>query len=322
MNLFGGRLHPGLASVLETALDAVCIMDGKGMVTGWNDHAANLFGWSSDEAVGRRLSELIIPPDLRPAHEKGLAHYLATGAGPVLNHRIEVSALNSNGDEFPVELSITATEQFGELLFIGFVRDISEHKAVAERQQRLLQESDHRVKNILTVIAAIARQTAKFSVNTDDFLTTFTSRLDSLAEAHSLLAVREWRDVPLAALANQVLGIDSTAGRARLGGHEVVLPASQVLGLSMILHELYTNAVKYGALSTDEGDIQLEWRIEGHEVVLLWSETGQACRTTTPRSGFGQRMIEMAAKADLGGTIERDWTRKGLHVTIRFPLAH
>src|SRR5687767_22967 len=110
MNLYGGRLHPGLASVLETALDAVCVMDSQGHISGWNDHAAALFGWTEDEALGRRLSELIVPPELREAHERGLAHFLATGEGPVLNRRIEVSAVNNNGDEFPVELSVTATE--------------------------------------------------------------------------------------------------------------------------------------------------------------------------------------------------------------------
>ena len=320
MNLFGGRLHPGLASVLETALDAVCIMDSQGLVTGWNGHAAALFGWSEDEAIGRRLSEMIIPPEVRQAHERGLAHYLATGEGPVLDRRIEVSALNSNGDEFPVELSITASEQFGDLLFIGFVRDISDRKSVLERQQRLLQESDHRVKNMLTVVAAIARQTAKASAGMDEFLARFSERLQGLADAHSLLAGRKYHDVALDALAEQVLGADVGTGRARHRGPKVMLPARLLLGLSMTLHELYTNAVKYGALCTDEGTIELSWSVEQGEAILLWSEKGPTCPPTKPRSGFGQRMIDMAVRSDLGGTIDRRWTPTGLDVTIRFPL--
>jgi len=320
MNLFGGLLHPGLASVLETALDAVCVMDSRGVVTGWNGHAATLFGWSGEEAIGRRLSELVIPPDLRDAHERGLAHYLATGVGPVLNRRIEISALNSNGDEFPVELSITASEQFGELLFIGFVRDISERNAAADRQQRLLQESDHRVKNMLTVVSAIARQTARASETLDDFMPSFAARLDALSEAHSLLAGRKWRDVGLAAIAEQVLGADVRARRASYGGPDVLLPAAQVLGLSMILHELYTNAVKYGALCTDEGSINLNWRLDGGEIMIAWVEQGAPCPPKAPKSGFGQRMIAMVAHADLGGTVEHDWTADGLGVTIRFPV--
>lgn len=321
MNLYGGTLHPGLASVLETALDAVCLMDANGTVVGWNKHAAALFGWSSERAIGRRLSELIIPADLRPAHEQGLAHFLATGEGPVLNHRIEVSALNYNGDEFPVELSITASEQFGELLFIGFVRDISERKAVVERQQRLLQESEHRVKNMLTVVTAIARQTARAASGTDDFLATFSDRLKSLADAHSLLAGKSAYDVNLDALAGQVLGADVASGRAKFSGPEVGLDPQQVLGLSMILHELYTNSVKYGALSTDAGSIDFSWTVGGGEIALLWSETGPPCPTDAPKGGFGQRMIEMAVRSDLNGSIERSWSNDGLSVTICFPIS-
>jgi PAS domain S-box-containing protein len=320
MNLYGGLLHPGLASVLETALDAVCIMDANGTVSGWNGRAAELFGWSGEEAIGHRLSELIIPPLLRPMHEKGLAHFLATGEGPVLDRRIEVSALNANGDEFPVELSITATEDFGEPLFIGFVRDISERKALAERQQRRLQESDHRVKNMLTVVSAIARQTARSSDNTEDFLNSFLSRLDTLAKSHSLLTAKDAEDIPLSAIAEQVLGADTKAKRARFAGSEIRLSPAQVLGLSMILHELYTNAVKYGALCTEEGSIDLDWVTKDGEVTLTWTESGPPCPNKTPKRGFGQQMIEMSVKADLGGTLDQDWTEHGLAATIRFPL--
>jgi PAS domain S-box-containing protein len=321
MNLFRGLLHPGLASVLETALDAVCVMDASGTVTGWNDHAATLFGWSAEEAVGHRLSELIIPPDLRPAHERGLAYYLATGEGPVLDRRIEVFALNSNGDEFPVEVSITATDDFGEQLFIGFVRDISDRKALIERQQRRLQESDHRVKNMLTVVSAVARQTARSSNSAEDFLSSFLSRLDALAKSHSLLAGKDAQDVSLSGIAEQVLGADAAAKRARFAGPEIRLLPAQVLGMSMILHELYTNAVKYGALCTEEGSIGLDWVVERDEVTLTWVETGPSCPSKAPKGGFGRRMIEMSVKADLGGTIDHDWTEHGLAVTIRFPAA-
>jgi PAS domain S-box-containing protein len=321
MNFVGGRLHPGLASVLDTALDAVCVMDRDGTVAGWNGHAATLFGWSAEEAIGRRLSELIIPPALREAHERGLAHYLATGQGPVLNRRIEVSALAADGSEVPVELSITPTDQFGDLLFIGFVRDISDRQAAIERQQRLLQESDHRVKNMLTVVGAIARQTARASASTDEFIASFSDRLDSLAQAHSLLTGRKWNDVSLAAIAEQVLAADVRAGRARFGGPEVLLPATHVLGLSMILHELYTNAIKYGALCTDEGSVDMSWSLDGGEVALTWTEIGPTCPPKESRSGFGQRMIEMVVRGDLGGEVDRQWTDTGLTVAIRFPTA-
>src|SRR4028119_335023 len=103
MNLSWGLLHAGLQSVLDTALDAVVVMDVGGLIVGWNDHAAEIFGWQPEEALGERLSELIVAPQYRAGHEAGLSHHLATGEGPVLNRRIEVTAVRRDGTEFPVE---------------------------------------------------------------------------------------------------------------------------------------------------------------------------------------------------------------------------
>ncbi len=320
MNLSWGILHAGLQTVLDTALDPVVVMDTDGMIIGWNEHSEACFGWSWDEARGQRLSQLIIPPDYRTAHEKGLTHFLATGDGPVLNSRIEVSALHRDGRQIPVELSVAASEQFGGKLFVGFLRDISDRQEAAERQQRILQESEHRVKNMLTVVQAIAIQTASNSPDMASFSASFTGRLDSLARAHQLLVGQVWQDVAISALADRVLGAEVIAGRARFGGPELLLKAGQVLGLSMILHELHTNAIKYGALCTEKGRIEVDWTIEGDMIELIWREVGSPCQSDeAPSSGFGQRMIAMSVKSDLNGTIDRDWRSDGLTATLRFP---
>jgi len=320
MNMPWGLLHPGLQTVLDTALDPVVVMDTEGMVIGWNSYAEASFGWTGEEARGQRLSEMVIPHVHREAHEKGLKHYLATGEGPVLNRRIEINALHRSGVEMAVELSITASEQFGEKLFIGFIRDITERKAEAERQQRILQESEHRVKNMLTVVQAIALQTANNAPNMASFTESFSGRLESLARAHQLLVGQVWQDVAISALAERVLGAEVAAGRARFGGPEILLKAGQVLGLSMILHELYTNAIKYGALCSDEGQVEVDWSSDDETIELVWREVGAPCDPPEmPSSGFGQRMIAMSVKSDLGGTIERDWRPDGLTATLSFP---
>lgn len=320
MNVSWGALHAGLQSVLDTALDAVVVMGRGGEVLGWNERAESCFGWRADEALGRQLSELIIPERYREAHRKGLARYLRTGKGPVIDRHIEISALRRDGEEIPVELSITASDQFGDKLFIGFIRDIRERHALAERQQRLLQESDHRVKNMLTVIGAIAQQTLRNSANLEEFGRAFLGRLDSYARAHRLLVGLDAHEVPLAALAEQVLGADVADGRAAFSGPDVQLKPRQVLGLSMILHELYTNAVKYGALCTDEGSVRLGWSVGGGEVELVWTEQGPTCDRPEPRSGYGAKMIDMSARSDLGGSVEREWRPEGLVFKLRFPL--
>lgn len=321
MNYSWGTLHAGLQSVLDTALDAVVVMDTEGCIRGWNHVAERTFGWTEDEVRGRRLSEVIVPEQFRAGHEGGRMHYLQTGEGPVLDRRIEVAALRRSGEEFPVELSVTCSEQFGDKLFVGFVRDISERKRLLERQQRQLQESDHRVKNMLTVVAAIAQQTARDADDLSSFQERFNGRLQSLAKAHQLLVGKSEMDVAVTALVEQVLGSDVIAGRARFSGPELLLKPGQVLGLSMILHELYTNAVKYGALCGEEGALALDWSVDGEQQVeMVWSEVGPPCEPDVPSSGFGHRMIAMSVKSDLRGTVDRDWRPDGLQVTLRFPL--
>lgn len=319
MNLNWGMLHAGLQSVMDTALDAVIVMDADGIIVGWNGQAARVFGWTAEEANGRRLSELIIPDRFKDGHEQGLTHFLATGEGPVLNRHIEVTGCHKENGEVPIELSVTETDQFGDRLFVGFLRDISDRQAAAERQKRILLESEHRVKNMLTVVAAIAQQTARSCPDIDSFNQVFTGRLESLARAHQLLIGKVWEEVALSAIAEQVLGSEVTEGRARFGGPEILLKPRQVLGLSMILHELYTNAVKYGALCNEPGRIELDWEA-ADQVELVWNEIGGSCQPDIPSSGFGQRMIAMSVKSDLRGTIEREWKQEGLRATIRFPL--
>ena len=320
MNIAWGNFNTGLQSVLDTALDAVVVMGDDGMIIGWNSSAERMFGWTAAEAIGQLLSSTIVSQVHRKNHENGLSHYLQTGEGPVLGKRIEVPAQRRDGSEIPVELSINATEQFGARMFVGFLRDISDRHEAAERQQRVLQESEHRVKNMLTVVAAIAQQTARVSPDLDSYNEAFSGRLQSLAKAHQLLVGRAVSDVALTALAEQVFGADVAQGRARFGGPEILLEPGQLLGLSMILHELYTNAVKYGALCGDEGDVALDWDIERDEIAMRWIECGPACEPEGVSSGFGQRMIALSVKSDLGGTIERDWRPEGLTVMLRFPL--
>src|SRR5215471_3895140 len=119
-----------LRPTLDTALDAVVVMKSDGVVADWNDRSVGVFGWSRDEAVGRVMADLIIPERYREAHRKGLRRYLESGKGEVVGRRIEVSGLRKNGEEFPVELSISPIQDRDENLFIGFLRDITESHAL------------------------------------------------------------------------------------------------------------------------------------------------------------------------------------------------
>jgi PAS domain S-box-containing protein len=126
--------------IMNSALDAIIMIDTHGCVTFWNTQAEKTFGWKNDEIRGRRLSETIIPYNFRERHEQGMKHYLKTGEGPVLNKLVEISALNKDGREFPIELSIIPVEQDQETSFCAFIRDISARKKAEERLKQSHEE--------------------------------------------------------------------------------------------------------------------------------------------------------------------------------------
>jgi PAS domain S-box-containing protein len=146
-----------LGPVLDTALDAVVVMTREGMVAGWNEVAEQTFGWTGAEAVGRLMADLIIPEQYREAHSRGLERYNATAEERVLNRRIEISAIDRDGREFPVELSITMAGHPDESLFLGFLRDISDRKEAEARLRRQATETE-----LLFNVTRIAAETPSF----------------------------------------------------------------------------------------------------------------------------------------------------------------
>jgi PAS domain S-box-containing protein len=127
------------AAVLASSLDGIITIDHEGRVTEFNPAAERTFGYTRDEAIGRELAELVIPPDLRQRHREGLAHYLSTGEGPLLDRRVEIRAVRADGSEFPVELTVTPIRLQGPPTFTGYVRDISDRRRAEEQRERLLE---------------------------------------------------------------------------------------------------------------------------------------------------------------------------------------
>lgn len=130
-----------LQTLVDTALDAVVMMDAEGMITGWNRQAVRIFGWSKEQIMGRPIHTTIIPPRYRDAHVQGLKHFLASGSGPLMNKMVEIHALHRDGHEFPVELAIAAVMTEGKPEFSAFVRDITERKR-AEAELREMATTD------------------------------------------------------------------------------------------------------------------------------------------------------------------------------------
>jgi PAS domain S-box-containing protein len=149
--------------LIDNALDAVLSMDGDGKVTEWNAQAETMFGWRREEALGRLLSELLIPQQYRDAHENGLRGFLSSGVGPLINRRIEITAVRRDGTEFPVEVSVVPYRIDGDWEFSGFVRDITDKKvaeATARRYREVEMELAHanRVATMGQMTASIAHE--------------------------------------------------------------------------------------------------------------------------------------------------------------------
>jgi len=152
-----------LRAILETALDAIVVMDREGIVHEWNRAAEQMFGYERSEAIGRKLADLIIPPYLRDLHERGLAQHLVRGGGPMLNRRIETVAQRADGSELAVELAITEAGTNGGSMFTGYVSDITQRKQAEEEIRQLNAELEQRVRKRTEQLELANRELEAFS---------------------------------------------------------------------------------------------------------------------------------------------------------------
>ena len=206
-------------------------------------------------------------------------------------------------------------------LFRAAEDEIARRRAIEERQGMLLAELNHRVKNTLAVVLAIAQQTARTSDSVGQFGEAFRGRIMALASAHSLLTAGEWRSTTLRALvAGALEPYGEVGGRARIAGPEVVVAPKQALALGLVFHELATNASKYGALSPAGGELRVDWYDDGEGVLALdWHESLPTPIESPRREGFGSKLITMNLERELNGSIARHFTPGGLRATMRLP---
>lgn len=201
---------------------------------------------------------------------------------------------------------------------------VLERQAVLRRQALLLAELDHRAKNMLAVVIAMADQTVQRSDSLASFQSTFSARLNSLARGYSLITASQWRTTSLEAIVRAIVQPYVVDGQARMemSGEAVVLPPKAALALTMILHELVSNATKYGAFSTPGGRIVIRWEIvasEARTIELEWRETGLSGLRPPKRRGFGAKLIEASARRELNGEVSVDFTPGGVRYSFKFP---
>jgi two-component system CheB/CheR fusion protein len=236
----------------------------------------------------------------------------------------ELQQRTKDGRDLIVESRIVLETMNGRRLALESTHDITERRLWEQRQQMLLRELSHRVNNTLAVVQAIARETLRHAPSDADFVARFDGRLAALSRAHNLLVASEWHGANLAELARSQLDAHASdaSDRVDIDGEPISLPADLATPVALVLHELATNASKYGSLSQPEGRVLLGWTIAKENnrrvLVLVWQEQGGPPVNSPVATGLGTTLIDTAIP---GARVKREFRPEGLRCTIEAPLS-
>jgi len=217
----------------------------------------------------------------------------------------------------------TAAAIFGEggkLIWLsGVTTDITERKRTEERQILLAEEVDHRARNVVAVVQSIMRLTRAESI--DEYIGALDGRIGALSNAHRLLASSRWEGADLTRLVEEEFAPYRANGNERVStsGPVILLPPATAQTIALALHELATNAAKYGALSNEPGHVELTWRIDTGKLEIFWIESGGPKISAPTRRGYGSRAIVAGIERQLGGVVNFDWRATGLRCTLSVP---
>lgn len=324
-----------LAAIVESSEDAIVSKTLDGVVKSWNDAAQRMFGYAAEEIVGKSI-RLLIPLE-RQHEEDEILDRIRRG-----ERVAHFETVRQAKDGRLVEVSLTISpvkDESGKVVGASKIaRDISETKKMQQAmqeeieqrrkaeagQQLLLNEIKHRVKNTLTTVQALASQSFKRAPK--DEREAFTARILTLSNAHDLLTQKNWNAASVAEASERAIQpfADGRVERIKLSGPEAQLAPNKVLLLSMLLHELGTNALKYGALSNSTGSIRFDWGLASTQddkpaLRFHWQESGGPPVKAPSRKGFGSRLLERALAAE-NGCAELEFEPVGLHCTFMVPL--
>ncbi|MEO5324012.1 PAS domain-containing protein [Mesorhizobium sp. CC13] len=317
-----GDLAERLAAIVEYSDDAIVSKTLEGTITSWNKGAQRLFGYEADEIIGKSIMTLV--PHDRREEEADILRRLQKG-----EHIQHLETLRKRKDERTIWVSLTISpirDGGGKVVGASNIsRDMTERRRADETRDTLMRELNHRVKNTMAVIQAIASQTLGQASTLEEAHSAFSARLFNLAKAHDVLTRESWQSAKLVDIVSDTIQPHSgVANRFRIEGPDVRLAPSTALAISMTLHELSTNAAKYGALSCKDGSVAIVWQIEGkdadRQLVLRWEESGGPRVMKPKRKGFGSRLIERALASELGGEVRVDYASTGLECRIVAPL--
>ncbi|WP_296596706.1 PAS domain S-box protein [Phenylobacterium sp.] len=307
-----------MEAIVDSAMDALITIDEQQSIIVFNPAAERMFGVSAAEAIGTSI-ERFIPERFRAGHRQHILNFKEAGT---TNRRMgalgAVSALRADGEEFPVEASISQVRFGRAKLGTVILRDITERRATEEARNLLAREVDHRAKNALAVVEAVVSLTRAESK--EAFVDAVRGRISALGRAHSLLAQNSWQGGDIARIVAEETSSHGREGQIVVAGPSLTLQARAVQPLGLLLHELATNAVKYGALSAAGGQVEVSWSVRDDGVLALeWIETGGPDVAPPQSAGFGTTLMKQVVTRQLGGTLDLQWPRGGLRLVATLP---
>lgn len=317
--------HAGALARLKAHRDnsplAIVEFDAEQRVIAWSAGAERMFGWRAAEVLGLRLSEI---EWLDLEHAAGFRAMIdGMIAGDTTRDKAVVRMRTAEGVTLDCECYGSALlGPDHRLLSVNTqILNITDRVRAEETQRLLIGELNHRVKNTLASVQAIATQTLRHSSGPSEFAPTFIGRIHALARAHSLLSSTTWQGASLQELVvGQVQTGTVDEGRFATQGADLDLAPEPALHLALVLHELVTNAHKYGALSVPEGRVSLEWQVRDAMLELDWRESGGPAAPPPTRRGFGTALIERSLKAE-GGNAVPSFGDEGVRWLLKIPYA-
>lgn len=308
-----------LVSIVESSEDAIISRNLNGIIQSWNEGAERMFGYTANEVIGR--SVLVLIPENRQHEELSMLERIRSG-----EHVSHYETVRRHRDGSLIDVSLTVSPLRDEAgVNVGasaIARDISARKRAEEHQRVLNAELDHRVKNVLATVCAIVDQTREASTTYADFVEGIDHRIRSLASTHDLLSRGNWHGVSLAEIARREFA-PYAAGNSVIRGPNITLKADATKAVAMVLHELTTNAVKYGALSNSDGRVNLRWQWKRNggppRLVIDWKEMGGPYVVRPKRSGYGTCVVREVIPFELGGAVDLAFNADGLRCRLEIP---
>jgi two-component system CheB/CheR fusion protein len=312
------KLKLAAKRLIDLSHDAIFMWELDGNVIEWNRGSEELYGYKAEETIGVK-KEVLLGTTVPGSSLTGLRETLLREGG----WSGEVTQKAKDGRLLTVESRLLLQSLDGRRLVLESNRNINDRKEWEERQNLLLRELTHRVKNTLAIVQSIANQTLRHSGSREDFVDRFSGRLAALAGAHSLMVQSDWQGADFEALARVQLDPYASDGVARLKlqGPPITLPADLATPFGLVLHELAANAAKYGALARDEGSVSLTWsetrQGNGRMLKVVWQEKGGPPVKRNNRVGFGTALIEQGIP---NAKVNREFNVAGFTCTIDLPI--